>query len=304
MELDELIAAEMAQPVDPRVSAAAAAIAGRHPGARAVIFYGSCLRTGEVDGQMLDFYLIVRDYREAYGKAWLAWANRLVPPNVFPFEERGVAAKYAVLSKGDLDRLTRREANNVSVWARFAQPIRLVWSADRDAEAAVRASVRQAMMTLVDLTMPMLAGGVDHSLPDVWRRGFELTYQAELRAERSGRAASIVDLEPDRYERAQLATGAAVALRDGVGRNGEVPFFLSHEAAQRRWRRLRRNGKALTVLRLAKASLTFAGGIDYLAWKINRHAGTRIEIKPWQRRWPLLGAVTLLPRLLRAGAIR
>jgi hypothetical protein len=27
-------------------------------------------------------------------------------------------------------------------------------------------------------------------------------------------------------------------------------------------------------------------------------------IKPWQRRWPLLGAVTLLPRLLRAGAIR
>ena len=54
----------------------------------------------------------------------------------------------------------------------------------------------------------------------------------------------------------------------------------------------------------AKASTTFAGGIDYLAWKINRHAGTQIEVKPWQRRWPLVGALILLPRLLKRGAIR
>ena len=58
------------------------------------------------------------------------------------------------------------------------------------------------------------------------------------------------------------------------------------------------------MVRLAKASFTYAGGIDYLAWKINRHAGTAIEIKPWQRRWPLLGAVTLLPRLFLGGSIR
>jgi len=49
---------------------------------------------------------------------------------------------------------------------------------------------------------------------------------------------------------------------------------------------------------------TFAGGADYLVWKINRHAGTEIALKPWQRRWPILGALTLLPRLLRRGAIR
>ncbi|EXS68165.1 hypothetical protein BF95_24145 [Sphingobium sp. Ant17] len=60
----------------------------------------------------------------------------------------------------------------------------------------------------------------------------------------------------------------------------------------------------MSVVRLAKASFTYAGGIDYLAWKINRHAGTAITIKPWQRRWPLLGAVTLLPALFRSGAIR
>ncbi len=57
-------------------------------------------------------------------------------------------------------------------------------------------------------------------------------------------------------------------------------------------------------LRLAKATATFAGGVDYIAWKINRHAGTDIQIKPWQRRWPLLAAISLLPRLLRSGAVR
>ena len=70
------------------------------------------------------------------------------------------------------------------------------------------------------------------------------------------------------------------------------------------WARRRIEGKALSIARLGKASLTYAGGIDYLAWKINRHAGTQIEIKPWQRRWPLVAALTLVPRLIKGGAIR
>ncbi len=75
----------------------AAAIAALYPGAaRAILFYGSCLREKQLDGLMLDFYLIVSDYRAAYAKGWLAAANRLIPPNVFPFAHNGLSAKYAV----------------------------------------------------------------------------------------------------------------------------------------------------------------------------------------------------------------
>jgi hypothetical protein len=279
-DLSSLIAEELAQPVDPRVAAAAAAVAAKHPGSLAVIFYGSCLRTGDIDGQMLDFYLIVRDYREAYGKAWLAWANRLIPPNVFPFERDGVAAKYAVLSEADFGRLVRPEAGTVSVWARFAQPVRLVWAADEAASGRMAAIVAEAPVTLLSLA-PEQADPLDR-----WRRGFELTYGAELRAERGDRPGSIVDWNPDRYWR------LSALLR---------PRSLYSEA---RWRRLRRTGKLMTLVRLAKATLTFAGGVDYIAWKINRHAGAGIVIRPWQRRWPILGALILLPRLLRRGAVR
>ena len=134
--LRTLVAAELAEPVDPRVSAMAAAVAALYPGAaRAVLFYGSCLRQRELDGLMLDFYLIVSDYRAAYGRSWRAPANRLIPPNVFPFEHEGLVAKYAVLSEADFERLNGPETLSVSVWARFAQPSRLVWSSDAAAAA-------------------------------------------------------------------------------------------------------------------------------------------------------------------------
>jgi hypothetical protein len=304
-DLHQLIDAELAEPVEPRVTAMAAAVAALYPGAaRAVLFYGSCLRERQLEGLMLDFYLIVSDYRAAYGKSWLAPANRLVPPNVFPFEHEGLIAKYAVLSEADFARECSPDATSVSVWARFAQPSRLVWAADEQARRAAAAAVAQAAPTLIELTLPMLEPEAAQSPLGIWRAGFALTYGAELRAERSNRSGSIVDSDPGRYEQVGLAALAEIARVRGVGPNGEVPLIASPQAMRRRWRALQRKGKVLSVVRLAKASGTYAGGIDYLAWKINRHAGANIEIKPWQRRWPLLAAFTLLPKLLRRGAIR
>ena len=284
-----LVTAELTAPADPRAAAMAGALAAQYPDAsRAVLFYGSCLREQNLDGLMLDFYLIVSDYRAAYGKRWLASANRLVPPNVFPFEHNGLIAKYAVLSEADFARLNGPAADNVSVWARFAQPARLLWAADDLARQRAISAVANAAPTLLSLAWPMVE---EKDALSLWKAGFALTYNAELRAEKKGRSLSIVDADPDRYCRFGEA-----ALAQGLP--------PSPNRAADRWRQLQRRGKWLSVARLAKASFTYAGGIDYLAWKINRHAGTAIEIKPWQRRWPLIGALTLLPRLFRGGAIR
>jgi len=292
--LHDLVSAELAEPVDPRVAAMAEAIAALYPGAaRAVLFYGSCLRERALDGLMLDFYLIVSDYRGAYGLGWFAFANALVPPNVFPFEHQGLAAKYAVLSKADFARECSPEARSVSVWARFAQPSRLVWTSDEGARERAVAAVAEAAPTLFALTIPIKTRHRDDPLA-IFRAGFGLTYGAELRAERRERPAAIVEADEERYRR----IGDAVLAERGQ------PVDPGRETAAWRWKWRSRKGKILTLVRLAKATTTYAGGVDYLAWKINRHAGTRIEVRPWQRRWPILGALTLLPRLLRRGAIR
>src|SRR6476469_7517385 len=149
-ELRKLVAEELAAPVDPRVHKFAAAIAAAHGGAsRAVLFYGSCLRQKQLEGLMLDFYLIVSDYRAAYDKRWLATANKLIPPNVFYFEHDGLTAKYAVLSEADFHRLNGPETRSVSVWARFAQPSRLVWAANKQARGKVIEAVARAAPTLL-----------------------------------------------------------------------------------------------------------------------------------------------------------
>ena len=306
-KLRDLVAAELAVPVDPRVVEMAATIAsGYGAAARAVLFYGSCLRSSEIEGQMLDFYLVVSSYRAAYGKSWLAPANRLIPPNVFPFEHEGLAAKYAVLSEADFFHLNGPKTLSVSVWARFAQPARLVWHADERALTACVDAVARAAPTLLRAARPMLGDTVEDPL-QLWREAFALTYSAELRAERGGRAASVVDADPERYLRftAPALEAAGSGSFSAEGRLVLAPVSERHrKAGARLWARRRRAGKALSVIRLAKASGTFAGGIDYIAWKINRHAGTNIEVKPWQRRWPLVGALTLLPRLLKQKAIR
>lgn len=307
MTLQQLVSAELAEPVNPRVSAIAEAIAAKYgPAARAILFYGSCLRETQLEGLMLDFYLIVSDYRAAFGKGWLAFANRMLPPNVFPFEHDGLIAKYAVLSEADLARLASTETRNVSVWARFAQPSRLIWIADRTAGDRTVAAIAQAAPALISAARPMLADAL--SIEQLWGEAFALTYGAELRAERLTRAGSVVAADRERYRRFTGATLEAAGLAAAIA-GDEVRFADRLPADVRKsgaalWRRRRREGKLLTLARLAKASTTYAGGIDYLAWKINRHANTAITIRPWQRRWPILGAISLLPRLLMRGAVR
>jgi hypothetical protein len=288
-DLKQLVAEELPLPADPRVAGMAAGIAAKHGEAsRAVLFYGSCLRQDELEGLMLDFYLIVSDYSEAYDKAWLATVNRLIPPNVFYFEHGGLVAKYAVLSEADFERECGPEARSTSVVARFAQPSRLVWSAGKPARERVVDAISQCAPTLLGWARPLAPR--DASVEALWKRAFQLTFGAELRAERTDRSASIVDADPVRYRR--FGEAAINALSQECADTG------------RWWKRMQRKGKLLSVFRLAKASFTFAGGADYIAWKINRHAGTKIELKPWQRRHPLLAGLTLLPRLLKSGAVR
>lgn len=306
LSLTQLVADELAVPALPQVQQFAAHIAAQYPGAaRAVLFYGSCLRSEQLEGQMLDFYLIVSDYEAAYGRGWLAKWNRRLPPNVFPFQHEGLMAKVAVLSESDFHDLNRPAASAVSVWARFAQPSRLVWVADDAARTAAALAISGAAPTLLNAALAFVEREVD--VLDLWQSGFRMTYDAELRAERNDRPASVVDFDPERYNRFGQAALRHTAIANEL--RGDKVHILDDPQGRiiqerRRWPALRRRGKLLTVARLAKAAFTYAGGIDYLAWKINRHAGTQIEIKPWQRKWPLVAAMFMVPKLLAKGAVR
>jgi hypothetical protein len=292
--LRALIEVELARESNPEAQAMAARLAAR-PGVAAVLFYGARLRgapdtTGR--GGPLDFYVLTDSDSAYHGTGLAALANWLLPPNVYFEVLEGpphVEAKVAVASMAAFRARMRPQALDTSFWARFAQPVALVWArspTDRSAAIdAVAAAVTTAAWWAVRLA-PEDARGTD-----IWRALFRHTYGSELRVEGGGRADGIVSAAPRRYS--ELADLLFTTVPEA-----------ERNSARRGWALRRVLGKLRNVARLAKAAFTYRGGLAYALGKVERHSGRPVELKPWERRWPWLAAPLVFWRLWREGRLR
>jgi hypothetical protein len=274
--------------------------------AQAVLFYGSCRRSHDAVGGIVDLYVLVDGYRAAYGALLPALANRILAPNVYyletSFAGRTVRAKYAVVSLGQFERGTARWFHPY-LWGRFAQPCGLLFAADEAVRRRVLRAFGAAVTTFARRTLPRLPAQFDAET--LWTGGLLLTYGAELRSERPGKIRALV---ADTLPELEVQT-RALALEQGWTPASAGRYRNPSTRAQRSWSACswavrRMQGKALSILRLLKASFTFDGGLPYLAWKIERHSGVKIELTPFMRRHPRLGAIGALWRTRQRGGFR
>jgi hypothetical protein len=285
----------------------------RHgPSVNAILLYGSCLRSGDLFDGLVDLYLVTDRYRDFYPGRLKALANWLLPPNVFyielPVNDRTVRAKYAVLSNRDLRRGTTRWFHSY-LWGRFTQPTAIAWGRDEPARQAVLECFAGAIRTFLARTLPRLpASG---SVQELWQQGLQLSYGAELRAEQPGRAGELTEAGAAYYrETTRLLAGSlrhdlsVEARADGSLRYRAVIPATLRLRSRLAWPLRRVQGKILSVLRLLKALFTFEGGLDYIAWKLERHSGQRVEVPDRVRRWPLIFVWGLFWRLWRRGIFR
>ena len=108
-QLTNIISRISDRTASPAVRALINEIKQRHgEAARGILFYGSCLRSGDDLDGLVDLYLLVDDYRSAFKSRWQAFLNALLPPNVYylerKFESQVVRTKYAVLSLADFQK--------------------------------------------------------------------------------------------------------------------------------------------------------------------------------------------------------
>ncbi len=121
-----------------------------------------------------------------------------------------------------------------------------------------------------------------------------LSYATELRTERSGRAAELAESARDFYATVTRLHAPSLGSGFTVYDSGGDLNYRSRFGGMRRlscrlaWLLRRVQGKLLSVLRLLKALFTFEGGLDYIAWKLERHSGERIVIPDRVRRAPLI----------------
>lgn len=303
-DLDLFIATELSQQVMPEAQVLAQKLA-KEMGDQAlgVLFYGSCLRTGDEAG-LMDFYILTKDAK-GYGPNMVSRAvHRAVPPLVryykCQYEGQQIHAKVAIITLKRFAALTKPGALDISIWARFAQPCALIYARDQLARDQVHEAIRSAITTAI--TWAVCFGPEAGAPGDFWRALFRATYAAELRIEDASRADLIVELAAQRYNDLFLPAMRAAGFSPVKNPGGTYSVALAagkRRHAKRRWILSRLASKSINFLRIIKGAVTFEGRADYVAWKIERRTGITLELTDWQRSHPVLAAPQLLLQLRR-----
>lgn len=317
MEVSKSLAEVITEEIQKPVSKAAETLASElriqfGDAVQAILFYGSCLRTGNEEGAILDLYVLIDDYKNAYTSRKLTWLNMLLPPNVFylevPIDGRMIRTKYAVISLDHFAYGTSSQCFHSYYWARFAQPCALVYTCDVAVMQSIVQALANAVETFIIRGIPLLPP--TFSTQELWQRGLKETYCTELRPERPEAVARLVEMSLPHYQQVTEAAIFDLPLSVLPQHRNEGIQFTVHLSKRRRWLNrqtwyLRRiQGKLLNLLRLMKAVFTFDGGVDYVLWKIERHSGIKVQVSPRLRHHPLLMAWRIAWQLYRRGAFR
>jgi hypothetical protein len=293
-----LVGEELLAPAPPQAVVFAAKLATLFDAPQAVLFYGSILRTGDLDG-VLDFYVLTEHVRPGLR----GLATRVLWPDVsyheLELDGQVLRAKVATMTLTQFRRATRGEGIDTTIWARFVQPAGLVWSASPAVRAQVIEAVADAARTAARFAAAL--GPAEGPPEAYWSALFQETYAAEFRVEKGGRERSILSFDVARYHRLLVACWREEGLLD-IETDGVMQPSLSEanrNRIQAAWRLRRRMGRPLNYARLIKAAFTFEGAARYAAWKIERHTGMPVALTPWRERHPVLAAPGVLWRLWR-----
>jgi hypothetical protein len=275
-----------------------------------LLFYGSCLRSGDASEGLADLYVVVDDYANLNTSALSKLANRWLPPTVFLLQTptpdgRTLRAKCAVISLADFEKGTGEWFQSY-LWGRFSQPSRLVFYRNQSVRERLHTALANAVMRIAAETLPTWQ--VPFSSAALWQRAFSLTYGTELRPEAASRPAEIVMHNADYYGQVTRAMTLSPGTLQAVGPPEDSYVNLidsvSPSSSLRRWKLRRIQGRTLNVARLLKSFFTFEDGIGYVIWKLERHLGEPVPVTPRLRRFPLIFCWPLLWRLVRSRRLR
>lgn len=278
---------------------------------QSVILYGSHLLGANPDRHSaLDFVVVVEDYRrfyqglraagEMHRPPWLMTAMAgVLAPNVIAFTpEDGQAgvAKCLILTREDFASALGPEPRDHFLLARMVQRVAVIWGSTPEHVVWVEERLSEARGGVLDWLAPYLEPPFDAE--GVGRRLLEVCYQGEFRPEARNRADTIFRMQQAHF-RDHFGSVLEAAAESGRLRPVEGGYQFTTPVTpkeRRRWRRHFRRSKARVTARWLKHVLTFDNWLPYIARKVERRTGEKVELTPLERRMPLL---FLWPRAVR-----
>ena len=284
---------------------------------RTVLLFGSRLVQASPDRfSAYDLVLVVENYRRFYDAlaraglsqrppALQAVLNRLLAPNVVAFAPEGwndgPVAKIMVLEPAAVARALSRRAPDHFLKGRLVQKVALLHARDGAASDWITALVTDARHDILRWAGPFL--GESFTPAEAALGMLQVSYRGEVRAEAADRVLDVFE-----SQRPFLADVLTSVLADAADA-GELRLaggnyqFVRAPSSRERWsvRLYFARSKARATARWLKHVVTFDNWLDYIARKVERRTGTRVEITPWEAP-PALSAAMAQNRACTAGA--
>jgi hypothetical protein len=306
--LRELLGAATARPTAPDWYDIPARVRKLDPGgARAVIGYGSWYTQGlRKQTSFADVYLVVDDYSRFHARAFHAWMNRHLPPNVYFIWSGGeghreIRGKYNVISAADLERECDPGLRDLYNAGRLTKLVWIAWVRDEATRDWLITQLVAAHGSLTPLALGLLPPRF--TTDDFSLELLALSYRGEARLEGWERVRTLFEVHADRYRELHgallsafaEATGLLEVAEDGFRKCPAPEWTQLSREARRLVRRSRRRG----YLRWPRIILTEPNLLDLAVNEAERKAEVRIHVTPRLRRHPLLYGLPEFLRVLR-----
>ena len=302
------------RPADPRVERLVQSLieVGGDDQVRTVLLFGSRLVQASPDRfSAYDLVLVVENYRafyEALARAGLsrrppalqAALNHVLAPNVVAFApegwNEGPVAKIMVLEPAALERALSRHARDHFLKGRLVQRVALLHARDNAASDWITGVVTGARNDILRWAGPFLGGSFTPA--DAALRMLQVSYRGEVRPEAADRVLDVFESQRPFLPDVLARVLADAADAGELTRAGEKYRFVRPPRVRDRWRLQLyfTRSKVRATARWLKHVVTFDNWLDYIARKVERRTGTRVEITPWERRLPYL---LLWPKVVR-----
>ena len=275
--------------------------AANSKGIAAILLYGSGLWQGPSDDKVWDLHVLVDDIGDFDRRLWHRVAGRLLPPNVYYFEQEDKKNiwryKCNVMSLQQFRKQCQGKSLTPHIWARFCQPCRVIYYRDEESKKQTVTSLAQAIIKFHHFALPFCEK--DNFAPrHIWETGLKKTYSLELRSESGARPSTIYNANPENF------TARTNALLVDLGEWRFDQFQNDSQWGTKLFLVYKPLVKLLGFFRLIKSATTFENGVDYALWKIERHSGISITPTDRQRKYPLLFGWPLVWKLWRKGALK
>ena len=279
---------------------------------RAVLLFGSRLvQTSPDRFSAYDLVLVVENYRSLYAAlaraglsrrppALQAALNRVLPPNVIAFAPEGwtdgPVAKIMVLEPAAVERALSRRAPDHFVKGRLVQRVALLHARDRAAMDWITGLVSGARRDILRWAGPFLEESFTPA--DAALRMLQVSYRGEVRPEAADRVLGVFESQQPFLSDVLTRVLEDAADAGELTRAGQRFRFPRPPSSRARlsMRLYFARSKVRATARWLKHVVTFDNWLDYIARKVERRTGTRIEITPWERRLPYL---LLWPKVVR-----